>query len=147
MEDKKGSIWKKKVCTTYLDFNFCADYEYDLEGNFELGVSFLATMLKEEDIYSKVGSRVDIKYEPQVLPRRLEEESSKRMLLPSSASVSSQWVIWAYLFVFWGVLNGKYEQINWVVISICPKTCKISLREWGSIWRSVWQSVQFLDTQ
>ena len=79
----------------YLNFNFFADYEYDLEGNFELGVSFLATMLKKEDINSKVGSRVDIKYEPQVLPRRLEEESSKRMLLPSSASVSTQWAIFA----------------------------------------------------
>ena len=79
----------------YFDFNFFTDYEYDLEGNFELGVSFLATMLKKEDINSKVGSRVDIKYEPQVLPRRLEEESSKRMLLPSSATVSTQWAIFA----------------------------------------------------
>ena len=94
MEDKKGQNLEKNNLH-YLDFNFFADYEYDLEGNFELGVSFLATMLKKEDIKSKVGSRVDIKYEPQVLPRRLEEESSKRMLLPSSATVSTQWAIFA----------------------------------------------------
>ena len=85
----------EKINLHYLDFNFCADYEYDLEGNFELGVSFLATMLEKEDTNSKVRSRVDIKYEPQVLPRRLEEETSKRMLLPSSASVSTQWAFFA----------------------------------------------------
>ena len=85
----------EKINLHYLDFNFCADYEYDLEGNFELGVSFLATMLEKEDTNSKVRSRVDIKYEPKVLPRRLEEETSKRMLLPSSASVSTQWAFFA----------------------------------------------------
>ena len=95
MEDKKGQNLEIKISLHYLDFKFFTDYEYDLEGNFELGVSFLATMLKKEDINSKVGSRVDIKYEPQVLPRRMEEESSKRMLLPSSATVSTQWAIFA----------------------------------------------------
>ena len=97
---KRGKIWKKKKKYTTWTCNFFADYEYDVEGNFELGVSFLATMLKKEDIKSKVGSRVDIKYEPQVLPRRLEEESSKRMLLPSSATVSTQWAIFAKKSVF-----------------------------------------------
>ena len=99
LNSKKGQNLEK-LNLHYLDFNFCADYEYDLEGNFELGVSFLATMLKKEDINSKVGSRVDIKYKAQVLPRRLEEESSKRMLLPSSASVSTQWAIFVILSVF-----------------------------------------------
>ena len=99
LNSKKGQNLEK-LNLHYFYFNFSADYEYDLEGNFELGVSFLATMLKKEDINSKVGSRVDIKYKAQVLPRRLEEESSKRMLLPSSASVSTQWAIFAILSVF-----------------------------------------------
>ena len=69
---------------------FVTDYNYDLDGNFEHGVSFLATVLKQENLLKT--QLYDIEYKPQKLPRRLEE-SSRRLLLPSSTLVSTQWGI------------------------------------------------------
>ena len=74
---------------------FVTDYNYDLDGNFEHGVSFLATLLKKENILKT--QLFDIEYKPQTLPRRLEE-SSRRLLLPSSTLVSSQWGILRVFF-------------------------------------------------
>ena len=50
---------------------FVSDFNYDSDGNFKLGVSFLATVLKQEND-KKQQQRIDIRYKPKTLPRRLE---------------------------------------------------------------------------
>jgi hypothetical protein len=52
---------------------FVSDFNYDSDGNYELGVSFLATVLKQENIKEKQQG-IDIRYKPKTLPRRLEVE-------------------------------------------------------------------------
>ena len=54
---------------------FVSDFNYDTDGNFELGVSFLATVLKQKNIKEQ-QERIDIRYKPKTLPRRQEVEQT-----------------------------------------------------------------------